>query len=258
MTRVAKSHPRRYRLLAGLTFGTVLAAVALGAWSWSLRSDGFDGSTVLKKNADGTWVVPWSTIQTYIGTLTPREDLGEKNHHLLPDEPQSTAYATIIPYVETEGNTLKALQQGLIIAKIVASADYPRLRLKKGDNYFGIFRTKWFKRWRPVVFQPSYDTREVMPRFRYLAGDRNPQFVRARLSASAYDCAVNKKLKACFVDSRQFHVAPAVPPSDANASWAGGLWIRLRRWFRDGNESQPWVACPDFGCCCGGSNCHPT
>jgi hypothetical protein len=177
--------------------------------------------------------------------------LGEQNHLLRPVDPKAGGvHANILPYKGTGDLCMDAFKRGVVVAKIEAEKDYPRLGLARGDNYYVVYRVG--RRWHPTVINPA--TRKELKRFVYknhngvAAGYEKTAFTRA-----AYECAVVRKLKACFVDSPKVQISPGSGgPGD------GLLFTRLFRWlFRQDGGSQPWAACPQFGCCCGGSNCHP-
>jgi hypothetical protein len=222
-----------------------------------VRRQGIDGPPLFDRK-NGDWVVPWKTITDHIATLAELPN-GDKNHRLLPDPKNGLpVYAEIFAYRQNTdaGTYVSDLEQGIIIARIHVSGAYPRLNLLKGDNYFGVFQTKFLgKHWHPMMLHPASDSRQKGGKFTYTP-PTSGGFNGTGFTKGAWQCKYQEKLAACFVDNPEFHIEP-VPPA-ASPGPMGSLWIRLTRLLRTNpDESQPWVSCPEAGCCCGGTNCHP-
>lgn len=206
---------------------------------------------LLSKNPDGSWKIPWATVEQFLQTLTLMRTLGEQNHLLRPVDPNTGGVrASIFPFQGTGELCMDAFKKGVVVAKIEADGDYRRLGLARGNNYYVVYRVE--RTWHPLVIGPA--ARTELKRFVYKSHRPVARgYERSAFTRAAYECAVILKLKACFVDSPRAHIAPG-----SGRPRGGLLFTRLFGWlFRQDGGSQPWAACPQFGCCCGGSNCHP-
>ncbi|HEV8611936.1 MAG TPA: hypothetical protein VGQ73_00410 [Gemmatimonadales bacterium] len=141
------------------------------------------------------------------------------------------------------------------MALITAKGDFAHLGIKAGEeNYYFVYKVG--SRYRSAVLNAT--TRTQLPNTRYKKHSPTADLMRdnkGTFTLGAYECAVVKRLKACFVDSptKQNLTVAQIPVRFG----IGLLLVRLRSLLQPTDESQPWAACPEFGCCCGGTNCHP-
>jgi hypothetical protein len=202
-----------------------------------------DPAMIMAKNPNGIgWKVPWNMVQGYASTLNLQFQRGERDHLLRPTG-HSYVRANIFPYENTGNLCMEAFDRGVIVAKIIAiEGSYPRLGLARGDNYYVVYRKEGH--WNPLVINASGRTALNSFVYKNHTGVTNG-FKNTALSPAAYHCAIELHRSACFVDSQ------------SSQTWGGGGLLYIRFFGRRDGESQPWAACPAFGCCCGGLNCHP-
>jgi len=210
---------------------------------------------LLQKDGDH-WTVPWDAIRAHLATLTVEEARGEKNHVLLP----ATATKITASIAGVEGTSkldplesMRALQCGRVIARIISDGDHAPTQIYRDTNWLVIARERPVaalgSKWIFVTLNPGHDKRESLPSFKY-----TPHYAAAPewygvvkpLSKAARDCQ-KRGLNACFVD----------PLPTTQASIFGSIldFLGLET-FRVTGGSEPWVSCPAYGCCCGGTKCH--
>lgn len=218
------------------------------------------------------WHVAWPRVLAHIAQLRVEEDSGEKNHVLQPvtmTASGDTVKASIASIkgteVMSEAESLEALRCGRVIARIISNGDHPATEIKEGTNYLVIALTQPMTaanpQWIFVIINRSKNYRASLDKFEYTphySYDTPPlsavgsairgAMPQKALSVKATDCLA-RGFKACFIDGVH-PVAPQRSPGGASDGLGNSGRVRFQI------QSQPWVPCPLYGCCCGGDACH--
>lgn len=208
----------------------------------------WDPATTLLKKQDGSWVVPWGTIRTFIARHTFDTGTGEPNHKL---KPSGRVTASIAPVKDIWTRPVDELAPGRFLARIRSSGDHDELGLVRGVNYLFVWGSPAAQTGHLLVLSEQRRTEialnytphgDISRRQAQEAVDARTRQPTWTLSISALTC-IAKGYKACFVDSQ-----------DEQITSGAGAMLGLSE--AQGGNSQPWVACVTFGCCCGGTQCH--
>lgn len=186
------------------------------------------------------------------------DDRGENSHTLIPG---GTAKASIQRLAKSGNRKASCFDDHpSVIAVIHSDAAYGALHLTPdpNGNYFVVWRDKKepdaTKGWHGAIL--SVNERWQIPNFEYLAHWRkvdkpdNPDDEvkpPSEVDPKIENCwsETNPTRRACFVD---------LPKSSSTAAVGTGLGLRMFALRED--NSVPWVACAQAGCCCGGTGCH--
>lgn len=214
------------------------------------------------------WVLSWEALEAHVATLQ-LEPHGENDHLLLPQVGDQKVLASIrsIAGTETltEAQSLYAMLCGRVIARIISDGDHMPTKILKGTNYLILAREQPTldpaSRWIFIIVNTTQHRRASLERFTYTphyATNNAPWFSPSvynfrqalgerAISAKAHDCLA-QGFKACFIDAQE---------GGADEDH-GGLFVGWSRVFGLGTTalSEPWVSCPLYGCCCGGTGCH--
>ena len=215
------------------------------------------------------WVVSWDVINAHVATL-PIEPHGEPNHVLLPQVPGARpVHASIASIVGTETLSetlsLRALLCGRVIARIIADGDHPPTKILRDTNWLILAKEQPVldpsKRWIFIIVNTTQKQRASLPLFKYTphyATNNAPWYSPSvyafrqalgekAISPKAHDCLA-RGFKACFIDALETETGDD----------HGGMFARLPSFSGAlvTEMSEPWVSCPLYGCCCGGTGCH--
>jgi len=232
-----------HRPTSGIAPGVATFAPAVqGPPSWAQR--------VVDRNANGTYVVSWSQISSYVNQYAFDQNTGEPNHKLIPVAGDSVR-ASIFPVSNVWTISRNQLFSGHIVARIVSSGNYGRLGLIEGsENYLFVWQGGRVQHMAVLNALGRMELKlkytphgNVVPsQARDIVQGNKPN--NTSLTYGALKCIADGR-KACFVDS---------PAQQVGASRGSGVFQLAS--FQGGGGSQPWVSCVLLGCCCGGTNCH--
>jgi hypothetical protein len=231
----------------------------------------FNPNEVLDKDQNGDWKVSWSTVLNHAATLPFDATTGEPWHRLHPEpDPKRPVFVGIRPVRDIWNVPLEDLRKGRIVAVVYSTGRSAPQSLFPGENFLLV----WWRNNAPKMVVLNRIGRQEVGTFEVaehggmqppVPGLQNPpprtpqrmdtlKAANIKLPESGSPAmlrCINHGWKACFIDDPQQQRAPF--PRDPLGDGAMGLGIAEPRQIFN---SQPWVSCLLYGCCCGGMQCH--
>lgn len=207
---------------------------------------------------------PWDQL-TRDADADGYDTKGETDHQLIDAQGNPSGKRAAIHRVHKSNSRKKTCfkNKPIAVAKIQSDGDFAPLKLAAGDNYFVVWyvQSGSTEEWHGAI--ANAQGRSEIP-FKFEEHWRNNKpnnpdtepTAPDEVSTSVKECwkASNPTRRACFVDSRDDWKKPGSSSGGQGSDPPVGVGIGLTA--QGLFLTQPWVSCAQYGCCCGGTNCH--